>query len=283
MAMLLLAQEAIPGRFEVATIDHGLRPEAADECALAVAACAERDIPCEARTVTVAEGNLQAGARDVRYAALYQVAEDRGWSAIATAHHADDQVETLLMRLNRGSGLQGLSGVRERSFPLEELYADIPVIRPLLQFRRSELAGLVAAAGVPVARDPSNEDDRFDRVRIRRVLAEADWLNPVALARSAAHLADADHALNTMTSDTLKRCTRKEGDCIVCIPPPEGEVAFRVVSRIIVELGGTPRGSDVARLIDALLRGERGNIAGVLATARGGEWIFRAEPPRRTG
>ena len=283
MAMLLLAQKAIPGRFEVATVDHGLRPEAKDECALVVAACKERGVPCDVRTVTVPDGNVQAEARGVRYVALYQVADDRGWAAIATAHHADDQAETLLMRLNRGSGSQGLCGVRERSFPLEERYDEAPVIRPLLHFRRSELAGVVAAAGVPVARDPSNEDERFDRVRIRRALAEADWLNPVALARSAAHLADADHALNTVTNDTLERCTRREGDRIICIPPREGEVAFRVVSRIITQFGGTPRGSDVTRLIDRLLRGESGNVAGVLATARGGEWIFRAEPPRRTG
>src|SRR5688500_5455850 len=163
LAMLLLAEAAIPGRFEVATVDHGLRPASAGECALVAQICADRAVPCSILQVTVAPGNVQNEARKARYAALTAWAEQRVLSAIATAHHADDQAETLLMRLNRGSGLSGLAGVREEGLLVGPLFM-CPVIRPLLHFRRSELAEVVARSGIAPIEDPSNSDDRFDRV-----------------------------------------------------------------------------------------------------------------------
>ena len=177
LAMLVLAEAAIPGQFEVATVDHGLRPESAAECAAVAEICAARGIDCAVLAVTVASGNIQARARAARYAALGEWAERRGLSAIATAHHADDQAETLLMRLNRGSGLAGLTGVREARFMPGSA---VTLIRPLLGFRRHELAQVVEAAGLVPAQDPSNLDERYDRARIRRALAEMDWLDPVA-------------------------------------------------------------------------------------------------------
>src|SRR6187549_1955099 len=176
LAMLLLAEASIPGRFEVATVDHGLRAASAGECAMVAKICSARGIPCAILRVTLAAGNLQNEARKARYAALAAWAEHRVLSAIATAHHADDQAETLLMRLNRGSGLAGLTGVREARFMPGSA---VSVIRPLLAFRRRELGELVAAAGLEPVQDPSNVDARFDRARIRGALAEADWLDPV--------------------------------------------------------------------------------------------------------
>ncbi|GAA0284139.1 hypothetical protein GCM10009127_26990 [Alteraurantiacibacter aestuarii] len=280
MAMLLLAHAAIPGAFEVATVDHGLRAQAADECALVVAACEARGIACATLKVQVSGGNLQQQARAARYAALGQWAAQRGLAAIATAHHADDQAETLLMRLNRGSGVAGLAGVREYVWMAG---LDVPVIRPLLQFRRAELATVIEAAGIEVAHDPSNAADRFDRVRIRKALADADWIDPLAMARSAAFLAEADEALETITNRAVRDYLTKTGDGAELVPPPDRAIALRVIERIITGMGGSPRGSDVARLHDRLERGEGGNIGGVLATTEDGLWIFRPEPPRRTG
>jgi len=197
MAMLLLADLTIPGQFEVATINHGLRPESVEECALVALACAERDIPCTVLTVEVGQGNLQEQARVARYEALGAWAQDRGLTAVATAHHADDQAETLIMRLNRGSGLSGLAGVRPRT-----TIGVTAFIRPLLRFRRSELAKLVESSDLVFATDPSNENESFDRVRIRKVLAEADWLDPLAVARSAELLAEAEFYV----SEALNRC-----------------------------------------------------------------------------
>ena len=282
MAMLLLAHAAVPGKFEVATVDHGLRPEAKDECALVVAACEARGMSCEVLTVEVARGNLQEQARESRYAALADWAHSRDLRAVATAHHADDQAETLLMRLNRGSGVAGLAGVRERGF-LDPPTFELPVIRPLLAFRRADLASVLLAQDVMVAHDPSNDDDRFDRVRLRKVLAEADWLDPLALARSASHLADAEDALQEFAIALWSQHVRHHGDGIAFYPLAPRIMRLRIIERIIRELGGEPRGSEVARLLDRIEAGQSANLAGILATVEGNQWLFRPEPPRSSG
>lgn len=278
--MLLLAHAAIPGEFEVATVDHGLRPESADECALVERACAVRGIACAVLRVAVERGNLQHQAREARYAALAAWRLDRGLTAVATAHHADDQAETLLMRLNRGSGVAGLSGVRETTFmPDLELW----LIRPLLGYRRAELAEAIAAAGVEVAHDQSNDDEHFDRVRIRRALAEADWLDPLALARSAAHLAEADAALDWYVWGHFNNHHQLDESGIILHPAHKDEIDLRLLDIAIRELGGASRGGERARLLERLEAGEGGNLGGVLVTVVGEEWIFRPEPPRRSG
>jgi len=281
MAMLLLAQAAIPARFEVATVDHGLRPEAAEECALVERACAARGVPCAVLKVQVGGGNLQASAREARYAALAQWALRKNLAAIATAHHADDQAETLLMRLNRGCGVAGLAGVRERGV-VRTAEGEVPLIRPLLRFRRGELGAIVASAdGLHVVHDPSNEDDRFDRARLRKALGAADWIDPLALARSAGHLAEAEDALAAFAATLWATRVRRDGDAFTLDPPAPRMMRLRIVERIIGELGGDPRGGDVARLVDRLEQGDGGNVGGVLATAANGRWLFRSEPPRR--
>jgi tRNA(Ile)-lysidine synthase len=280
MAMLLLAHAAIPGQFEVATVNHGLRTEAADECALVAAACAERGLACAVLDVTVGAGNVQAKAREARYAALCGWADMNNLRFIATAHHIDDQAETLLMRLNRGSGVAGLSGVQDTYWPF---HFDAGIIRPLLQFRRAELLTVVSAAGLRVAHDPSNHDDRFDRVRLRKALADADWLDPAAIAQSASNLADAYEALQDYASRLWDQNVRTQAGSHILAPHHLREMNRRMIARIIEHLGCRPRGGDVARLLDKLERGQGGNVGGVLATVKGGEWVFRPEPPRRTG
>ncbi|HYJ81999.1 MAG TPA: tRNA lysidine(34) synthetase TilS, partial [Allosphingosinicella sp.] len=173
LALLLLAHAARPGRVSVATVDHGLRPESADEAAAVARLCggigvAHAILP--ARVQSEGEG-LQAAARKARYAALAAWMDERGLGLLLTAHHCDDQAETLLMRLARGSGVAGLAGVRAIG-TVPGSGGRLRLGRPLLGWRRSELEAVVAAAGIEPARDPSNSDERFDRVRIRRRLAE---------------------------------------------------------------------------------------------------------------
>lgn len=293
MAMLLLAHEAIPGQFEVATVDHGLRPEAREECALVAAACVQRGVPCAVLTVQVGEGNVQARGRFARYSALGKWAQGKGLAAVATAHHADDQAETVLMRLNRASGLEGLTGIRAK---LEVPYGGFgpgtvfSVMRPLLEFRRAELALVVAAAAIDTAQDPSNEDDAYDRVRMRKALANADWLDPAAIAASARHLAEAQTALSGCFLDFYDKAIvsriQRDGEVDLRLKIPAGAARYFVLKAVDWSLrgvGGDPRGGDVARLVARLEAGEGGNVAGALATVEGDEWYFRREPPRRSG
>ncbi|MCJ2178198.1 tRNA lysidine(34) synthetase TilS [Novosphingobium album (ex Hu et al. 2023)] len=278
LALLLLAHAALPGRVEAATVDHGLRRESADEAAEVARICEGLGVPHAALPVEVAEGNVQAEARLARYTALADWVEERGLAAVATAHHADDQAETLLMRLNRASGVAGLAGARARGRVPD---TPIPLLRPVLDWRRAELGEVVRAAGLVAADDPSNANDRFDRVRIRKALAEADWLDVAAIARSAAHIAEADAALDWMASLEWRSCVKKEPMGLKYKPQAPRAVALRVVARIVRELGGEePRGSAVARLVDALVEGRPASIGELVVRPNAGGWSFAKAPVR---
>ncbi|MFO6428655.1 tRNA lysidine(34) synthetase TilS [Erythrobacter sp. W302b] len=292
LALLLLAHEALPGAIAVCSIDHGLRPEAAGEIALVERIAAERGIPFTQLAVTLAPGNLQAQARAVRYAALAKWAEAKGLGAVATAHHADDQAETLLMRLNRGSGLAGLAGVRGRSTIAD---SEITLLRPLLSWRKAELGAVVAAAGITPAADPSNTNPAFDRARLRAQLAEADWLDPVALATSAAHLAEGWQALEWYAELDWHEMVMRDDSApggvgyTYCANVPR-VIAIETICKIIRALGGHASRSEAARAWDRLWAGENASLGGVLAVP-GVErvekvgvpmrvWRFRPEPAR---
>ncbi|WP_267904703.1 tRNA lysidine(34) synthetase TilS [Parerythrobacter jejuensis] len=281
MAMLALAAATRPGEIEVATVNHGLRPEAADECALVLAACEARDISCTVLTVEVGAGNLQTEAREGRYRALLAWASDRGLQAVATAHHADDQAETVLMRLMRGSGLQGLAGIRPQVV-FEN--TDIPVIRPLLGFRRDELREVIAETGMPFASDPSNEDESFDRVRMRKAIADADWLDPVAITRSAGHLSEAESTLEAL-ADQFWRKRSDAGEGEVTVPMTDfNDSNARLIVRAATSLGASVRLGDVIALLgNEMAQRGKANIAGVLIEQVGQTYRIRREPPRNTG
>lgn len=278
LAMLLLAARAVPGRFCVATVDHGLRPAAAEECALVQRVCQGLDVPCAILKVSVPPGNVQAQARAARYAALDQWGREQGLAALATAHQADDQVETVLMRLARGSGVAGLAGIRERGMVPG---GDMPLIRPILGFSRAECEAIVRAAGLDWARDPSNADTRFDRVRVRQALANGPGIPADGIATSAAACADADAALQWAADREWAERVEQQAEQIVYRPGAPRAIALRVVERAIAELGGTVRGSQAADLLDRLAAGDAGNAGGVLARATDWIWVFRPEPPRR--
>lgn len=279
LALLVLAAAALPGRVSAATVDHGLRAESAAEAAHVAAICGDLDVPHESLAVAVEPGNVQSAARAARYAALEQWAVRHELAALATAHHADDQAETLLLRLNRASGVAGLAGVRARgTVPGTRL----PLLRPLLGWRRAELADIVAAAGLDPVDDPSNRDDRFDRARLRKALAQADWLDVPALAQSAAHLADADAALEWAAAREWAEQVERGAMGITYRPQAPRAVALRVLARIVTELDGeAPRGSAVARLFDTLLARQPASIGGLVARALPGGWSFARAPKRR--
>ncbi|MBV9883587.1 MAG: tRNA lysidine(34) synthetase TilS [Sphingomonadaceae bacterium] len=274
LALLLLAASAWPGRIAAATVDHGLRPESAAEAAFVARVCAELGVPHRTlRAEMAATANLQANARERRYALLADWLAEIDAAFVATAHHLDDQAETMLMRLVRGAGLAGLSGIRA---------VNPPVVRPLLGWRREELAAIVRAAGLAALLDPSNEDPRFDRTRVRRRLAEAGWLDPTALARSAGALAEAEQAVEWMTERLWDE--RVEAAPELCTLDPAGlpaELRRRLVVGILSEMsGGAPRGEEVARLLATLAAGGTATLAGIKC-AGGERWRFTPAPPRR--
>lgn len=280
LALLLLASAARPGAVEAATVDHGLRPEAAAEAEMVAELCARLGVPHRTLAVRLAPGNLQDQARRARYDALGEWARERGAQALATAHHADDQAETVLMRLNRASGLAGLAGIRARgTWPSTGL----TLFRPLLGWRKAELKALVASTGLIPAQDPSNADPRFDRARLRDALATADWLDPAAIARSASHLAEAEEALDWATRREWDEKVRElDGSYRWSSSSVPRAVQIRVVQMGIEALSGEHApATAVARLVDALDAGGRATLAGVLIDVNKGLWTFHREPPRR--
>jgi tRNA(Ile)-lysidine synthase len=282
LALLLLAHAAFPGGFEVATVDHGLRAESADEAARVARVCAERGIAhATLRPALTAAGNLQARARAARYAALEAWAEERALAAVLTAHHLDDQAETLLMRLNRGVGVRGAAAMqRAACIP----GGTRPLLRPLLGWRRAELAEVVASERMEPARDPSNDDLRFERTRARTALAATPWLDPEALAASAAHFAEADALVAALAAREWDERVGTAGDGLLYrAPTGQRIVALRVIERILAALAceGEARGKEIARLHAALSRGETATLAGVKASPDAEGWRFDPAPPRR--
>ena len=278
LALLLLAGAALPGRIEAATVDHGLRAESAEEASIVAGICAERGIPHETLGVSLFPGNVQDRARAARYGALAEWCERRGLAALATGHQLDDQAETLVMRLNRGSGLAGLAGVRARgTVPGGELR----LLRPLLGWRRIDLAELVCAAGLEPASDPSNADERFDRVRIRTALDRADWIDALGLARSAALLAEAEGFVADTIAEMRRELVRRTDGGWVMIAPQSEFAAVELAAALIAEIGGSAPRSEVATMVTRLRRGDNASLSGVLARVVGGDWLFAQEPPRR--
>ncbi len=169
---------------EVASVDHGLRPEARDDVAVARAQAQCAEAPFHELEVEVARGtgSLQAAARAARYGALLELARRIGAPRIAVGHTQDDQAETVLQRVLRGAGLTGLAAVTP-------LRAD-GVTRPLIDCRRADVHAYAARLGVPIATDPSNQNPAFTRVRVRSDLVPALLREDPQVLSHLADLAD---------------------------------------------------------------------------------------------
>ena len=188
--LVVLAQlsRSLDITLEAASVDHGLRADASADVALAAAQAAALGVPFHALTVKVRRApSLQAAARGARYAALLTLARKLGAARVAVGHTRDDQAETVLLRLLRGASVLGLSGIAPRR--------QDGVIRPLIDCDRAAVAAFAAAHHVSLARDPSNADERFARVRLRtRVMPALLAENPNLVAQLC-DLADDGRAL----------------------------------------------------------------------------------------
>ncbi len=274
LALLLLAADSLD-HVEAATVDHGLRPEAASEAKYVAGIAKMLGVRHSILTLPPKpKGNVSAWARRNRYAVLEQWADALGLDLILTAHHADDQLETMLMRLNRAAGVGGMAGIR----PMRGRIA-----RPLLGWRKAELIRLVEDHGIEAIDDPSNHDDRYDRARLRKSLEKATWLDPVAAVRSSIALASADQALDWAAADYLSRRGAVAAD-IVSLDAKglPHELLRRIVLKCMEHVlpQAAPRSDELDRLILALRTGKTCTLAEVKCSG-GDFWTFQKAPPRR--
>ncbi|MCW6508242.1 tRNA lysidine(34) synthetase TilS [Lichenifustis flavocetrariae] len=189
----------------VATVDHGLRAEAAAETEAVQAAAGGLGLPFHLLRWHGDKPRraIQEKARDARHDLLFGLAADVGASHVATAHTLDDQAETLLFRLARGSGLRGLCGIR----PVSSRNG-LMLVRPLLNLRKETLVSLCIGNNWPFLQDPSNVDPRFARARWRRLTPQlaAEGLTPERLGALAERLARAEAALESAADHLARRC-----------------------------------------------------------------------------
>lgn len=285
LALLLLANAGRPGQVEAATVDHALRRESRAEAEMVAAICDRLGVPHSILTAEWEESPmtaLQERARKERYRLLGQWAAKRGLSLLLTAHHADDQAETLLMRLSRGAGVRGLAGMRTA----RQIGPGLQLVRPLLSWRRSDLERVCADVGIEPVDDASNADERFERVRVRKALAEVDWLDCETIARSACNLGEADSALDWAAAAEWHKSVRREDGAILYLPAGAPvEILRRIIARAINKLASEGerelRGGEIDRLLATLSNGGTATLRGVLCSG-GEEWRFSAAPKRRS-
>jgi len=192
-------------RLASVTVDHGLQPDSDEVAAAAGRQAATLGIdPLIVRVAVGADGGPEAAAREARYSALADAAEDAGAAAVLVGHTLDDQAETVLLGLARGSGAASLQGMAA-----ESSLRGIRLLRPLLGVRRTTTRAACAAQSLVPWDDPHNADDRYTRVRVRRnvlPVLEAE-LGPgvaEALARTADQLREDSEAFAEMIEETIE-------------------------------------------------------------------------------
>ena len=288
-----------PPKLLAVTIDHGLRAEARREAAMVKRLA--RSLGVSHRTLRwrgrKPRTGLQEAARYARYELLAQAASRAGFAHILTAHTLDDQAETVLFRLARGSGIFGLTGMAHAApLPLDGV-REIFLVRPLLHVAKARLIATLKAARVAFAEDPSNRDPRFTRARLRRdlmpVLAR-EGLDARALARLAARLRRAESTI-AVAVDAARAA--------LAPPPwpPRGPVAFetvafaglpaevglRLLGEAIAHAGneGTVELAKLEALYEALRQAHsrlRRTLAGALITLGPDRLTVERAPARRT-
>ena len=280
MAMLHLAVGlGLPLR--VVTVDHGLRVGSAAEAADVGRVCAGLGVPHEVlRWHWDERGNLQDAARRGRRALMAEWAQAVGVGAVALAHTQDDVAETFLMRLARGAGVDGLSAM---ATCWQE--AGVVWLRPLLAVSRAELRAHLRNVGVTWVEDPSNDNDRFERVRIRKAMMGLQDLGLTSqrLAEVAGHLAQARHALERAANQAELRVIAPVGNAlrldVVALAVEAAEVQRRVMAAVFRRLVAddyAPRGAAVQDVLARVLAGQPGTLAGVqFQVTRNGSWAYR--------
>ena len=283
-------------RLIAVTVDHGLRPEAAREARDVKRLARALDLPHRTLRWTGAkpETGLPAAARSARYRLLAQAARTQGATHVLTAHTRDDQAETLLMRMLRGSGIAGLAAMARQSER-----DGVLVARPFLQVSKAQLAATLKKAKISFADDPTNRDPNFTRPRIRTIMPvlAAEGGDARNLARLASRLARANAAVEVLV-DGAERYLALRGqaphsgfDAGLFAAMPE-EIRLRLLKRAIDRCGheGPAELGKIeillAALDSAVARAGRGprlkqTLAGALVSLIDGRIRIEAAPRRR--
>lgn len=276
-ALMHLAHGWGRARLSATTVDHGLRPGSTQEAREAGLAATGLGIPHEILQWTRrGDGNLMAAAREARLQLLADWARRNGLSAVLLGHTLDDQAETLLMRLNRGAGVDGLSAMA----PVREAFG-ITWLRPLLGVGRADLRQWLMARELTWADDPSNENADYERVRMRKAIAVLDLPMP-QLAQSAENLAMARDALCDFAAKVAEGAQSRAGS--LALPLDAFRTApLEIRRRLLVAglrfVGGgdyPPRRGPVLHALAELEGDARLTLDGVIVEPRDGFlWLIR--------
>jgi tRNA(Ile)-lysidine synthase len=262
VALTHLVVESGARAVAVAHVDHRLRPDSMDDARVAEGHAAALRVPWRYAAVDVVKGrSIEEGARTARWSALRRMAADLGADVIATGHSADDQAETVLMRLARGSGITGLAAMGER---------DGDIWRPLLGWRRAALRAVCEERGWAFAEDPTNLDRRFERNRVRLdVLPLLGERAVPSLARLARLAADDEDLLETLAAGAPVNVSEEGSTATIELDWLAGThraLARRAVRRA-ARLAGAPYPPPADRIDDALA-GRGGDLGGGLHARR---------------
>ncbi|KPQ07674.1 MAG: tRNA(Ile)-lysidine synthase TilS [Rhodobacteraceae bacterium HLUCCA12] len=259
-ALLVAATDLPEVTVAAVTVDHGLRPEARAEAEQVARLCARLGVPHRILhwAGDTAAGNLQQAARRARHALIGAWARQAGLEAVLLGHTLDDQAETVLMRLARGSGVDGLAGMAE-----VQRHAGIVWLRPFLGLRREALRDYLRGRDLAWCDDPSNADTRFQRVRARKALAALAPLGIEAsgLAATAARMARARAALEAQTEAALAahaeddRGTVRIARAALTLQP---EIRDRFFARLLERMSGAGHPPRLAALQRWIARAEAG-------------------------
>lgn len=265
-----------------ATVDHGLRPDSAAEAEGVAAQAAALNIPHKMLRWEGwdGSGNLQARARNARYALLAEWARSEGLGAVVLGHTADDQAETLLMRLGRASGVDGLAGMQPR-----RVVDGVSFLRPLLGLTRAQLRAYLDRHDLGWIEDPSNEDPRFARVRARKALAGlADLgIDAGSLTQVAQNMAQARDALDWYTFTASRDLVEIDGGDVLIELRRFRTLPFEIARRLLIGAIGwigdgeyAPRRAPMGEFVDAARRGRSATLGGCRMLRQGALiWLCR--------
>lgn len=279
------------------TVDHGLRPEARREAAMVKRLARRLGVPH--RTLRwrgrKPKTGLQEAARIARYSLLAQAAVRAGYEHILTAHTLDDQAETVLLRLARGSGLTGLAGMAHASALPVGAETAIFLVRPLLRIPKSRLVATLKAAGIGHSEDASNRDPRFTRARLRMLMPALarEGLDARGLMRLAMRMrraeATIEFAVGAARAALAPGPWREGGPIVFDVPhfrDLPAEVALRLLGRAVAQTGdeGPVELGKLEQLYEVLRQSRpplRRTLAGALITLAAERLTIERAPARR--